>query len=209
MTYFNEPFPVLGYHPKPESLQKIDLSSSNKQLQEEGLAQFLTNTLAKDKIGYGGYLEHRTFYLRSNLFSNDHRTLHLGIDLWMEADTKIYCPLDGIVHSFANNDNYLDYGPTIILQHQTAKGTLFSLYGHLSLESLDGLQTGMPLSKGTPFASLGAEAVNGNWPPHLHLQCMTDMENRSGDFPGVVEMKDKAYFSGICPNPLPLCGIQS
>ena len=36
-----------------------------------------------------------------------------------------------------------DYGPVIILRHETDDGTeFFTLYGHLSRESLDGLDVG-------------------------------------------------------------------
>ena len=74
----------------------------------------------KCKIGAGGYLENRIIYKRSKHFGegNNSRIIHLGVDLWVDAYTRIISPIDGIIHSFQVNDNYGDYGPTIILEHQ-------------------------------------------------------------------------------------------
>ena len=78
-------------------------------------------------------------YARSSLFGSDSieqeepRRLHLGVDIWGKEGTEIFAPLDGIVHSFAFNDNFGDYGATIILLHQQEGRQFFTLYGHLSL----------------------------------------------------------------------------
>ena len=72
------------------------------------------------KVAYGGYLETRSIYQRSTYFNQENpeteRNIHLGVDLWIEAGTPIYAPLEGTLHSFKNNTNYGDYGPTIILK---------------------------------------------------------------------------------------------
>jgi Ser/Thr protein kinase RdoA (MazF antagonist) len=47
----------------------------------------------------------------------DWRTIHIGVDLFAEPGTVVCTPLDGVVHSFRDNAGHLDYGPTIILQH--------------------------------------------------------------------------------------------
>ena len=79
-------------------------------------------------VGVGGYNEHRIIYRRSNHFntldlnSSDAagpREIHLGIDFWADAGTPVFTPLDGVVHSFQNNANFGDYGPTIILEHDS------------------------------------------------------------------------------------------
>jgi hypothetical protein len=96
------------------------------------------------RYGIGGYMEHRTIYSRSAHFdtADEPRRLHLGVDIWGDAGTPIYSPLAGIVHSFADNDNFGDYGPCIILQHNLGGLALYSLYGHLSRKSLAGLAVG-------------------------------------------------------------------
>ena len=68
--------------------------------------------------------------------------MHIGLDLWIKAGTPVLSALDGKVHSFDFNAGFGDYGPTIILEHQLEDQTFYTLYGHLSLDSLDGLKIG-------------------------------------------------------------------
>jgi len=160
-------------------------------------------------VGVGGYNEHRVIYRRSAHFQQtpDPREIHLGIDLWAEAGTPVFAPLDGIVHSFQDNDNFGDYGPTIILEHKQHGKPLYSLYGHLTRTSLAGLYEGKPVNAGDKIAEIGPYPENGNWPPHLHFQLMTDMLGRKGDFPGVCSLRDREAFLAICPNPNQFLGI--
>ncbi|MFN8458045.1 MAG: phosphotransferase [Anaerolineae bacterium] len=81
---------------------------------------------ANAPTGIGKYNEARPLYT-SELFkadSNDGpewRTVHTGLDIFMEAGSAVFAPLDGVVHSFRNNVGTLDYGPTIILEHKTCE----------------------------------------------------------------------------------------
>lgn len=157
------------------------------------------------KYGYGGYLEDRDLYRRSAVFSiseGESRSIHLGADIWSPALTPVHCPLDGKVHSFQNNDNHGDYGPTIILEHTLEDQTFFTLYGHLSVNSLKNLYENKIVKKGVVFCHLGPYPENGDWPPHLHFQVITDMKNKWGDFWGVCSTAEKEEFSKICLNPI-------
>jgi murein DD-endopeptidase MepM/ murein hydrolase activator NlpD len=154
-------------------------------------------------IGVGGYNEHRAIYRRSSHFqqTDEPRCIHLGIDIWAAAGTAVFAPMAGHVHSFANNAHFGDYGPTIILEHQIDNQRFYSLYGHLSEESLRGLQVGQSVEKGQKIAEFGAYPINGDWPPHLHFQLMTDMQHYRGDFPGVCTLREREAFLAQCPNP--------
>lgn len=155
--------------------------------------------------GYGGYMEDREIYRRSDLFAvaaGQSRSIHLGVDVWTLAGKPIYSPLAARVHSFANNNNYGDYGPTIILEHHLQGTTFFSLYGHLSAESLDGIYEGKMIKKGEMVGNVGNFPVNGDWPPHLHFQIITDMKNNMGDYPGVCSKADKEMYMHLCPDPV-------
>jgi len=163
-------------------------------------------------VGVGGYNEHRAIYHRSAHFGeadppgdgppcDGPRQIHLGIDFWMAAGTPVLAPLDGVVHSFQDNNRFGDYGPTIILEHETETGPLYSLYGHLSRTSLNGLYERMPVKAGEQFAEIGPYPENGDWPPHLHFQLMTDMLGLRGDFPGVCSLAERARFLKLCPDP--------
>ena len=155
-------------------------------------------------IAIGRYAENRTIYQRSEIFCEhgiNTRTFHIGMDLSAPAGTTIFAPLDARVHSFQNNKDYGDYGPTIILQHELDGLTFFTLYGHLSLESLSDLSMNQLIKKGEPLATMGDETVNGGWPPHLHFQIIDDMQDNVGDFPGVVAVKHRDEFLRRCPDP--------
>jgi 4-aminobutyrate aminotransferase-like enzyme/Ser/Thr protein kinase RdoA (MazF antagonist) len=169
---------------------------------------------ANAAVGIGRYNEARALYT-SEIFKcegNDGpawRTIHLGLDLFMEAGSPVFAPLDATVHSFRNNAGQLDYGPTIILQHTVADGalTFYTLYGHLSPDSLDGLHEGMAITKGARIGSIGDYPVNGDWPPHLHFQIITDLLNHSGDFPGVALPDQREVWLSLSPDPNLIAGM--
>ncbi|MFT5970259.1 MAG: murein DD-endopeptidase MepM/ murein hydrolase activator NlpD [Flavobacteriales bacterium] len=157
------------------------------------------------KYAIGGYLENRqNLYSRSSHFDLEDdlsRSVHLGTDIWCPAGTPIYAPLEGTIHSFKNNNSYGNYGPTIILEHTVQEVTFFTLYGHLSLESLIGIKAGQKIISGQQIATLGQVAENVGWPPHLHFQLITDMQNMNGDYPGVASTLDIDKWKGYCLDP--------
>lgn len=174
---------------------------------------------ADARVGVGGYNEHRVIYRRSKHFNASAeppcdryagagpREIHLGIDFWADAGTPVFAPLGGVVHSFQDNTNFGDYGPTIILEHNHPDYPLYSLYGHLTRQSLMGLFVGEEINAGEKLAEIGPYPENGDWPPHLHFQFMIDMLGRQGDFPGVCSVADRAKFLVLCPDPNSLLKI--
>ncbi|ARK09391.1 peptidoglycan DD-metalloendopeptidase family protein [Fibrella sp. ES10-3-2-2] len=155
-------------------------------------------------VGVGGYGEDRVIYRNSGHFTpsdEEPRTVHLGVDFWTEAGTSVFVPMDGVVHSFADNAGYANYGPTLILEHQTTGFPRYSLYGHLSQVSLANLYEGKEVKAGEKLAELGPYPENGDWPPHLHFQLMNDMLGLRGDFPGVCRASERDYWLGLCPDP--------
>lgn len=166
---------------------------------------WITGKLSENRCRYGigGYLEHRTIYARSAHFDTDDepRRLHLGVDIWSKAGTPVYAPVAGTVHSFADNDNFGDYGPTIILEHEVAGLKFYSLYGHLSRVSLKGLFAGKAIARNEQIATFGTMDENGHWPPHLHFQLMLDMQGKTGDYPGVCKFSEKEIYLNNIPDP--------
>jgi len=189
----------------------FDFSDSNEELKEQDfsdLQKFIDFSFEKIKennaeVGVGGYAESRSIYKRSEVFKSgeEYRSVHLGIDITAEAGTEIFAPLNGKVHSFQNNSSFGDYGPTIILEHNLNGEVFYTLYGHLSLNSLNGLFEGKEIKKGQKIAEFGDPKVNVGWPPHLHFQLITDMLGKKGDFPGVCTPSEKEYYLNICPDP--------
>lgn len=203
--------PVVNLDLNAENVTRLDFSEANPLLSLENLKDTQTfnevvNQMLREKsadVGVGGYLEHRVIYRRSGLFQelSEARSLHLGIDIWAPAGTPVFAPLPAIVHSFQDNANFGDYGPTIILQHELEGTVFYTLYGHLNRAYLEGLTVGKAIKKGEKIAAFGPYPENGDWPPHLHFQVMADMQGLHGDYPGVCKPSEKEIFAAICPNP--------
>jgi len=169
-------------------------------------------------VGIGRYQEARLLYTDPSFAQArdelpERRTIHLGMDLFQPAGAPIYAPIDGAVHSYANNAGHQDYGPTIILQHTMTRPptpitddpaetlTFYTLYGHLSEASLTGLYPGKIIHKGEQFATIGDYPINGHWPPHLHIQIITDLLGGSCGFSGVAAPSEQAIWRALCPDP--------
>ncbi|MEA2042288.1 MAG: peptidoglycan DD-metalloendopeptidase family protein [Bacteroidota bacterium] len=203
---------------KNRKLFKLILSAENKTLttdvikNSDTLGNYINKLLvdAGADIAYGGYLENRSIYKKSEHFggeNDDARTVHLGVDLWADAGEPVYSPGEAKIHSFKNNANFGDYGATIILEHEIDAVKFYTLYGHLSMQSLENKNTGQQIGAGEQFATLGKVSENGSWPPHLHFQIISDMQNYSGDFPGVCAVKEIPIFKNMCPDPLLILNI--
>lgn len=203
-------FPVMGKWLTPENSTPLDFSSQNTDLL---VLDLHTTSYFNDYVfgylqqqnkqyGYGGYLENRIIYKRSKHFQKgESRCMHLGMDVWCDAFHPLYAPLDSTVHSFADNDNFGDYGPTIILEHEWNGQTLYTLYGHLSRKSLENIKVGQVIKKGEVFCEVGPYPENGDWPPHLHFQFIADIGNYRGDFPGVCAPSQLDEFKKVCWDP--------
>jgi 4-aminobutyrate aminotransferase-like enzyme/Ser/Thr protein kinase RdoA (MazF antagonist) len=168
---------------------------------------------AKASISVGRYNEARLLY-SSPLFGADaspleeRRTIHLGMDLFAEPGTAIHAPLEGVIHTLANNTSPLDYGPLVILQHDAGDaGTFFTLYGHLDKESLVRLKIGQRIARGENFARIGTSKENGGWAPHLHFQIILDLLDLDANFPGVAYASQRAVWTSISPDPNLLIAI--
>jgi len=167
-------------------------------------------------FGLGRYGEARLVYT-SDAFRRagrplaEGRTVHLGIDVFAPPGSPVHAPLDGVVRNARNNVGRQDYGPTIILEHRVedAEGpfVFYTLYGHLSAASLEGLEAGREVKKGERIAAVGPFPENGDWPPHLHFQVILDMLGEEGNFPGVARASAFEVWRDICPDPNLILGM--
>jgi murein DD-endopeptidase MepM/ murein hydrolase activator NlpD len=212
--YFHD---VVSFNPKTEKLSAIDLTSKNEEVTEEifndteSFSNYIDHKRKESHAKYlvGGYNELRALYGRSKLFSTgvssaeeaEPRRLHLGIDIWGEIDTKVYAPLGGMIHSFAFNRHFGDYGATIVLLHQLDGFPFYTLYGHLSLKDIEKISAGKYINRGEVIAHFGPPQENGHWPSHLHFQIIIDMEMKQGDYPGVCRYSEKEKYLNNCPDP--------
>ncbi|MBK7678556.1 MAG: peptidoglycan DD-metalloendopeptidase family protein [Chitinophagaceae bacterium] len=206
--------PVVKFDATTDKLLSFDFTSGNKELTNDILSD--TNrftTWVNEKLqevnaryGIGGYKEQRTVYSISKVFDGDKpgeepRRLHLGTDIWGKPHTAVMAPLDGIVHSFAFNNRFGDYGATIILSHLLNGVSFYTLYGHLSLNSIKNIQEGDRIEKGDVFGEFGIPSENGSWPPHLHFQIISNIGEWKGDYPGVCKFSEKEKWLANSPDP--------
>lgn len=153
-----------------------------------------------------GYLETRPFYT-THAFKSEgnngpqYRTVHLGTDFWVPAKTPVQAPFDGKVKVIHHNDFDKDYGPMLILEHRFEGEKFYSLYGHLSLMSLEILTVGQKIKQGDRIAYIGKSTENGNWAPHLHFQLILDLLGNDENFNGVALPSKVEVWKSICPNP--------
>jgi 4-aminobutyrate aminotransferase-like enzyme/Ser/Thr protein kinase RdoA (MazF antagonist) len=215
--------PPAGADLRRERPVVFDLSAGSPEIEEIGLLAdvgafqrllFERMELAGARVGIGRYDEARLCYSGEQYRSacdegSETRTVHLGVDLFMTAGSPVYAPLAGTVHSLRNNAQPLDYGPTIILEHRPAglDSVFYTLYGHLSPDSLETLSAGRPVAAGERVGRVGAAADNGGWPPHVHFEVVLDLLGRSGDFPGVAAPSQRAVWLSLCPDPSVLLGV--
>lgn len=213
---------VLEADLRTASLRTFDLSvgstmlgadPANAEVHALSKAIFSSMEEAHASIGVGRYNEARLLYSSPQYAAEEahigeRRTIHLGLDLFVEPGTAVRAPLDASVHLLAENTADLDYGPLVILRHETGDGDeFFTLYGHLSRETLRELIPGRLLHKGEVFARVGTLHENGGWPPHLHFQLILDLLERGAEFPGVARASERQVWNGLSPDPNLLLGI--
>lgn len=205
--------PVVAFNPATDKLLPLDFTAANTTLTAEIIndtsrfSQYIEQQVqtAGARYGIGGYDEHRTIYNRSTVFDEkpgeEPRRLHLGIDIWGAAGTPVYAFMGGMVHSVAFNDQYGDYGATMVLLHQLDGMPFYTLYGHISLADIQGMSAGQYVIRGQEIAHFGQPHENGQWPPHLHFQVIIDMELKQGDYPGVCKYSEREKYLDNCPDP--------
>lgn len=171
------------------------------------LSKLIDGAMADADTGFafGRYGEPRAVYL-GDLFvsreTGERRTIHMGIDVFCTAGTPVQTPFDGVVEIAVNNTAELDYGPVVILRHTGVDGKpFFTLFGHLTVETLGNVSAGQPVAAGETIAHVGSPPDNGNWPSHLHLQLILDLLGRGADFPGVAPSSRKEYWLSLSPSP--------
>ena len=219
--------PELLEHPRliDLSVESLDLPHLDSLATNGVLDAWVEDAIAAagGTVGVGRYGEARILYddpafaVRGDS-GPESRTIHLGLDLFAPPGTPIQAPLTGTVAYVADNAQPRDYGPTVILRHETDEGLGFhTLYGHLDRATLEHLTPGATVAAGTVLGWLGDAFVNGGWPPHLHFQVIAldplydeGVNTPSpGDFPGVAQQRLRPVWECILPDPTPLAGLPS
>ncbi|MGW9687145.1 aminotransferase class III-fold pyridoxal phosphate-dependent enzyme [Flagellimonas sp. 2504JD1-5] len=202
---------------------QVDLSVSSlwvghqEEFNDLDLFQFKFDRLQKEhpnKVIAGGYLEPRALYTSSSYNKRgnsgmESRTIHLGVDFWLQSSTPVHALFDGEVITVTNDAGDKEYGGLIILKHSFDTFEFYTLYGHLSPESALKNQVGDQIKRGTCIGVLGDFPENGNWVPHLHFQIMLSLLGYKDDFPGVAYPNQLAVWKDLCPDPNKLFKLEN
>ena len=164
-------------------------------------------------VSIGRYNEPRLIYTHP-MFDcgpgplDERRSIHIGLDLFAEAESPIYAPLDGTIALVDVAEGEQDYGGSLTLAHFTDDGdTFYTLYGHLSHASVRRWQVGQFVQAGDEICRMGIPAENGGWTPHLHFQIMVDHLDLEHPFAGVCRPSRRAVWQALCPDPNLIVGI--
>lgn len=159
-------------------------------------------------VAVGRYDEDRSCYAGDQFVTDapETRSTHIGIDLFVEAETPLHAMLPGVVETVVDNAMPYDYGPTVIVRHQAGDaGPFWVLYGHLSRRTLTTVQPGQHVAAGDVIAFVGDPTVNGGWAPHVHVQLITDLMadpelGPDGNFEGAGEPSRMDVWRSIAPD---------
>ncbi len=138
----------------------------NIELMGEWL-KLLHKTFGVD-YSWGGWMEDREEMWEGTYLPKFCR-FHLGIDFWVPVHTSVYLPKDGtLVYSRHDPDQEGGWGGQVIYKI----GDLYYIFGHLK-----NVHTNLKDYKAGDFVGWVAEPeINGGWWPHLHLQCMKELD---------------------------------
>lgn len=151
---------------------------------DPAIQERLINTLHKRlkvDYSYGGYLENRyEMYKKfpSSGLSPD-QFWHLGVDFHVPANTSVCMPVDGeLIYSANTNDAN---GGKLVFQ----VADVYLVFGHLG----EMVEEKRLYRKGEEVGRVGTYPENGNWFPHLHVQCCRkydiNTKGHSHDYEGI------------------------
>jgi len=162
-------------------------------------------------FGIGLYGEDRGIYqgdAYQTSVEGARRSVHLGVDIFAPVHEPVSAPFAGKVAFIHDDAVPYGFGPTLLLEHEIDGGVRFwTLYGHLSRESVAKLSEGQSIAKGEVFATFGAAEENGSWAPHLHFQIVTDHLGLGGQMHGVGVRDQWQVWREVSPDPSVVLGL--
>lgn len=147
------------------------------------------------EYSYGGWMENRANLWRGHYHKPGH-TIHLGIDYNVPDWTEVFLPRSGVLVMSENDpDQDGGWGGRAIYKIEN----YYVIFAHLM--AIEG-KVGRICKAGTSVGLVGNHAVNGNWFPHLHVQCMKSYNVSAdgyGDITSLTNYPDPELYMGA-PN---------
>ncbi len=134
----------------------------------------------------------------------DLATVHIGMDIFLDAGAAVHAPLDGRVHAVAaGNANGL--GAQVEVLHAPEEGVEFyTLYRHLVPAELS---VGQKVEKGTVIGRIASAEERGGDHPHVHFQLAADVLDDATTFPGMIPAAEREVWRDLSPDPNLILGI--
>ena len=202
--------PVLTQRLVAAELHRLDWRLSAKPA-AQSVAEFMAQSLAAagDRIAVGAFAEDRVVYPGEHYetgIAGERRDRHLGLDVFLPAGCAVHAPFDAVVEAVGTDSG--GFGGLAVLRHHCDDGTPFwTLYGHLDPNRFL-VAAQQSIRAGQALGVLGDSNVNGGWPPHLHLQVMSDLLGIDPlNWPGVTSARLWPVFGRICLSPNLLLGL--
>lgn len=135
-------------------------------------------------------------------------TIHTGIDVFAEVGTAVHAPLAAIVQRIVRGDGTRAGAAEVILRHRCGEGAaFFTLYRHLSPDSVAALAEGQTVEPGQVIGKLGSGDPGTGELPHLHCQLITDLLDGKEGFPAMVPVACREVWKGLSLDPNLILGI--
>jgi hypothetical protein len=148
----------------------------------------LIHSIKEVDCTHGGYLEDRSDLWKGH-YHEPGATWHLGIDYNVPENTSVYLPVKAtLIHSVIDKDQYGGWGGKMIFQ---AENGIYFILGHLK-----NMMERKVYNPGIYVGEIAGPECNGNWYPHLHVQCMRKLDL---DVDGYSKMYDE--IKEDFPNP--------
>lgn len=168
------------------------------------LCEFAKRTLNADFL-YGGWMEERDIIWKDSYLKEKGEFLHLGIDVWVPANTHVYLDRPGTIveveddrHSFGKGG----WGTRVMVQLRDQPVVL--LYGHLAPAEY---KEGTDLRAHYLLGHVGNPEENGGWAPHIHVQAMSTetyeyFRKHPKELDGYGHVKDIEKLAAMFPDPI-------
>ena len=148
------------------NIQQLTEAPSNPFLIPEKMnawVRFIHN-LKNIDYSYGGYLEDRSNLWQGH-YHEEGKTVHLGVDFNVRANTAVCLPCDGVLVEFLNDsDQHGGWGGKITFECKD----FFLTLAHMKMIPTN---IGQSYREGTVVGMVAESDRNGGWYEHLHVQC--------------------------------------
>ncbi|MBL8058266.1 MAG: phosphotransferase, partial [Anaerolineales bacterium] len=139
-------------------------------------------------LGLGRHGEARLSYTRYDSPAEP-ETIHLGVEIFVPAETAVFAPLAGEVARLGWNE--------LIVRHAPAPGCEFYTR-YAGLAPAEVLTLGGRVQRGEMVGRVAAADVGAPLPPHLHFQLACELP---GDLPALAAGSERAVWLSLCPDP--------